>query len=74
MRFGTESEVRAALWTVLKRVRMTATAVPSDAEANATAEAMLELWRVAPEVAAEVIDDADDTARWPSAAPVRSSN
>lgn len=50
---------------------MTATAVPSDAEAKATAEAVLELWRVAPDVAAEVIDDAEDAGRWPAAEVLR---
>jgi hypothetical protein len=32
---------------------------------------MIELWRAAPELADSAIEDADDTARWPSAAGLR---
>jgi hypothetical protein len=47
------------------------TSAPSDGEAKAGAEAVVELWRAAPDVAAEVIDDAEDAGRWPDATLLR---
>jgi len=70
MGYETEDSVKQELRDLLRRLRMHGCA-PSDQVASEVAAGVVEVWRLDPELAEDIVEEADLAMRWPTAQQVK---